>query len=242
MEQSFVEDFSARIPMPLTWPRVLLQVCLLQRQLDEAKSSLFNEWQDMMLADHPAMDPVNWTIDVVDSAAQPNRDPRPIWADVIDDFSARVIHISHDVLVNFCQNRTRLRRLSGKAVIQLDQLESVAKEYDANHLMPESGTDDSPSPLLNWTRFEKLRLMELVVELGLEQDVYLPDELYGMYAYLKQLMIERLHRQLYFMRQCVRNRGRQAPRAQRYMEDGIGKFLRLQLWLVNSVHWVSSHC
>lgn len=36
-------------------------------------------------------------------------------------------------------------------------------------------------PLSSWTYYQKLRQMEWIVQLGFEQDIYLPDELSGMY-------------------------------------------------------------
>ena len=36
-------------------------------------------------------------------------------------------------------------------------------------------------PLSSWTYYQKLRQMQWIVQLGFEQEIYLPDELAGMY-------------------------------------------------------------
>ena len=40
------------------------------------------------------------------------------------------------------------------------------------------------TPLTSWIYFYKLRQMEWIIQLGFELDIYLPDEIAGMYWYV----------------------------------------------------------
>ena len=47
-------------------------------------------------------------------------------------------------------------------------------------------------PLSSWTYYQKLRQMEWIAQLGFEQDIYLPDELAGMYRSASPHLFETL--------------------------------------------------
>lgn len=55
---------------------------------------------------------------------------------------------------------------------------SETDEFDKtlNRLSP-----DALYPLSTWVYHQKLQVMEAIVQLGFELDIYLPDELAGMY-------------------------------------------------------------
>lgn len=94
-----------------------------------------------------------------------------------------------------CQNRCRIRRAFAQSIVIIDGLQAEAEIIDADiHNISKSATykfaGSEPLqfyPLAAWVYFHKLRMMEWVVQLGFELEVYLPDELAGVYAFLDHL-------------------------------------------------------
>ena len=96
-----------------------------------------------------------------------------------------------DLYGNLCQNRSRLRRILCRSVLDWDTLQAESEEIDSelSKITKEAPVQlqNGPGyafPLSSWVYHCKLRLMELAMLLGFELDVYPLHELDGMYWYL----------------------------------------------------------
>lgn len=139
------------------------------------------------------LDPNNDNIEVTS-------DPRFAMAHQMELFRQRAAQSYLDVFRAFCQNRCRVRRTLCHAIQdweavqadaeEVDQLLQVAFEEKPIVYQPSLGGNASQAyqlPLSSWAYLYKLRLMEWIVQLGFELEVYQPDELAGMYWYLSYL-------------------------------------------------------
>lgn len=139
------------------------------------------------------LDPANDRIEVIN-------DPRFAIAHQMEIFRQRAAQSYLDVFRAFCQNRCRVRRTLCHAIQDWEAVQADAEEVDQllQHALeekpivytPSLGGDPSDAyslPLSSWAYLYKLRLMEWIVQLGFELEVYQPDELAGMYWYLSYL-------------------------------------------------------
>lgn len=55
------------------------------------------------------------------------------------------------------------------------------KTEQLDEVLNQLSTETVNFPLSTWTYHQKLRTMEWIVQLGFELDLYLPDEIAGMY-------------------------------------------------------------
>ena len=146
--------------------------------------------------------PASALLDRANDEIEAVQDPRFAVAQQMELFRQRAAHPYLDVLRTFCQNRCRVRRTLCHVVKAWDSLQVDANELDhiiqtriAEHTArhPQSPSvfarpvDTFPQPLTSWTSVNKLRLMELIVQMGFELEVYQSDELAGMYWYLRYL-------------------------------------------------------
>lgn len=76
------------------------------------------------------------------------------------------------------------------SIVSYDRLQSDVEVLDND--LHQLSTDMVNFPLTTWIYHLKLRQMEWVVQLGFEQDIYLPDELGGMYLWLERLAASRV--------------------------------------------------
>lgn len=113
-----------------------------------------------------------------------------------------------DIFRTFCQNRCRIRRtlchlirdwenlqMDGEDIDQILQVKT--KERPLVHRASMMSNNSQPIEsyalaLSSWTYLYKLRLMETIVQLGFELEVYQADEHLGMYWYLNYLAKGRL--------------------------------------------------
>ncbi|TRX89424.1 hypothetical protein FHL15_009722 [Xylaria flabelliformis] len=122
-------------------------------------------------------------------------DPRNKVASAMEVFRQRIADVYLDLLRMLCQNRCRTRRLLCHHIQEWDMLETDVGEIEERLQEPlrevsqgaYQGEESTYHPLLSWVYLYKLRQMEWVVQLGFELRVYQPDELMGMYYYLKRL-------------------------------------------------------
>lgn len=142
------------------------------------------------------LDPAN------DKVESPN-DPRFAIAHQMEIFRQRAAQSYLDVFRAFCQNRCRVRRTLCHAIQDWEAVQADGEEldgllqlaldekpmaYQSNFAGSGSGPAETYSlPLSSWAYLYKLRLMEWIVQLGFELEVYQPDELAGMYWYLSYL-------------------------------------------------------
>jgi hypothetical protein len=119
-------------------------------------------------------------------------------------------------------NRSRTRRVLCHSIVIWDGLQAEAEDIDTGvreltheHPILDSNISSEPLymfPFSSWAYFQKLRQMEMIVQLGFELDIYEPHELTGMYVYLQIVSEARLHH-------LQRMKGFLTRQAQQYMSD-----------------------
>lgn len=146
--------------------------------------------------------PCSRLLDPANDAVEAVQDPRFAIAHQMEIFRQRAAQAYLDIFRAFCQNRPRIRRTLCHSTQDWETVQADAEEIDQllqvqieeqpmayQHTGgPPGGVDPAYSlPLSSWSYLYKLRLMEWIVQLGLELQVYQPDELAGMYWYLSYL-------------------------------------------------------
>ena len=138
------------------------------------------------------LDPANDNVEAI-------HDPRFAIAHQMEIFRQRAAQSYLDIFRAFCQNRCRVRRTLCHSIQDWETVQIDAEEIDQllqvqleeKPMVPETlGSGSEPAyslPLSSWAYLYKLRLMEWIVQLGFELEVYQMDELAGMYWYLSYL-------------------------------------------------------
>ncbi|KAH6900172.1 Mak10 subunit, NatC N-terminal acetyltransferase-domain-containing protein [Thelonectria olida] len=193
--QTFVCTFQAKKPQPLVFVRTLLQTFLFNEMEILGSMSIRQIMDDdfsiVSLPANPRLDRANDEIEAVN-------DPRFVMSQQMELFRQRAAQPFLDVLRTFCQNRCRVRRTLCHIIRDWEALQVDAEEIDE---LIQNKTKEVPLrlrmngtiiqtfslPLSSWTYLYKLRLMEWIVQLGFELEVYQPDEYAGMYWYLNFL-------------------------------------------------------
>ncbi|KAF2397061.1 Mak10-domain-containing protein [Trichodelitschia bisporula] len=190
--EAFLCAFNARNPEPLPYARACLSAPLFRCEDAEFEMLLRKDLSETLLPDDPVLDPVNWTVEAPVAAGRPG-DRRYETARVINDFTGHVVRMNGGYIDYFralCSNRCRLRRNLRHVANALDDLQrNEAPRLDA--ALAELTPLTPPSPLTSWTYLLKLKTMQWIVQLGFELDIYLPDEMAGMYWFLAKLARER---------------------------------------------------
>jgi hypothetical protein len=141
--------------------------------------------------------PCSTLLDRANDNIEAVNDPRYAIAHQMELFRQRAAQSYLDVFRAFCQNRCRVRRTLCHAIQDWEGVQADAEEVDQ---LLQVAIDEKPLsypqysarptyslPLSSWAYHYKLRLMEWIVQLGFELEVYQPDELAGMYWYLSYL-------------------------------------------------------
>ncbi|KAK5997018.1 Embryonic growth-associated-like protein [Cladobotryum mycophilum] len=200
---TFVSQFQAKKPQPLIYIRTLLQTFLFDAMEVLGSMSirqlLDDDFSTITLPASPYLDRDNDEVEAV-------QDVRYVMAQQTELFRTRAAQPFLDILRTTCQNRCRVRRTLCHLIRDWESLQVDAEEIDQilqvktkeQHIMYRPSMSSTPIesfslPLSSWTYLYKLRLMELIVQLGFELEVYQPDELAGMYWYLNYLSKSRLH-------------------------------------------------
>lgn len=141
--------------------------------------------------------PCSRLLDPLNDEIELPSDPRFIIAQQMELFRQRVAQSYLDIFRAFCQNRCRIRRTLCHSIQDWETVQVDAEEIDqqlapyAQDIPVSWPRPSSPPaqrlPLSSWAYLYKLRLMEWIVQLGFELDIYAPDELAGMYWYLSHL-------------------------------------------------------
>ncbi|KAL1602502.1 N-alpha-acetyltransferase, non-catalitic subunit [Paraconiothyrium brasiliense] len=186
--QSFLWMFASRHPAPLTYSRSYLSNILFDPYILNAPVSLpLEDVKSFVFHESPILDPANWALSPPRNPLMP-KPPRLQFALLIDEFVERVGQPYLDLWVALGQNRCRLRRMLTHVIIAWDMLQQDAVFVDADlvsHALQLNISEEvMNSPLLTWVYIKKLWMIEKVVILGFEQDIYLPDEYAGMYYFL----------------------------------------------------------
>lgn len=189
----FLLAFSARKPEPLPYARSCVSGALLNHH-DYFWDKLFKKDLELtVLPDSEVLDPANWTIETPLSASTPNL--RYEMAKLIDTYIQRALPDFGgymDFWKALSSNRCRLRRVLTHVVLGLDELQREGDDMDS---ILESYVEDVETimedGLFKWAYHQKLRVMEWIVQLGFELDIYLSDELAGMYWLLASISRQR---------------------------------------------------
>ncbi|CAK7209415.1 N-alpha-acetyltransferase, non-catalitic subunit [Sporothrix curviconia] len=197
---SFVLTFQAKKPQPLAYIRTLVQSFIFAENIMLGEHSIREIMDDdlaiVVLPANMVLDPINDEIEAV-------QDPRFALAKQMEEFRIRCFPSYLEIFRTLCQNRSRCRRMMCHVLQEWEQVQMDAEEIDnlvqsalneipGNSLLAGSSPADSPLPLSSWAFLYKLRLMEWVVQLGFELEIYQPDELAGMYWYLSYLSKRRV--------------------------------------------------
>lgn len=186
---TYFMHFSARRPTPLPYSRSLLQSLLMKdmKVLGRMplKCILFDDIQELAYPVKELLDPKNFEVEAPQS-------PKYQIAKRMDWFVERAGRSYIELYRNFCQNRARLRRILCKAVLDWDSLQVESEEIDSElrDFTNEAPVHTRDGPLYSfslssWVYHYKLRIMELIILLGFELDIFPLHEFDGMYWYLQ---------------------------------------------------------
>lgn len=161
----------------------------MERSNEDFEKFLREDLEELVFPQEIVMDPINWTIEEPRNPLIP-KDRRLLMAEIITDFTAKTVPYYYDIWNSLCQNRCRTRRLMCNNIQNWNSLQELTEPLDED--LHELAPDVLEYPLSRWILHHKLQQMEWIVLLGFEQDVYLPDELAGMYWWLRQISLERV--------------------------------------------------
>ncbi|KAJ4350984.1 N-alpha-acetyltransferase, non-catalitic subunit, partial [Neurospora sp. IMI 360204] len=190
---NFVFHFQAQKPQPLVYIRCLLQNLLFKEMVLLDRLSIRQVMDDdlsiVVMPAHELLDPNNDLVEAPHSA-------RFAIAHQMELFRKRAAQAYIDIFRVLCQNRCRVRRMFCHLIqdweqIQLDaedidqllqiQIDEKPLAYQSQTTLTLGSEPGYSLPLSSWAYLYKLRLMEWIVQLGFELEVYAPDELAGMY-------------------------------------------------------------
>ena len=187
--KTYFMHFGARRPAPLPYTRSLAQ-SLFMKDVKiigkmPPKCILFDDLSELCYPIQELLDPANFE-------AEAPQSPQFQIARRMDWFVERAGKAYINLYRDFCQNRSRLRRILCKSVLDWDSLQVEAEEID-NEIRTFTQeaplqTHDGPQysfSLSSWVYHYKLHLMETIVLLGFELDIFPLHEFAGMYWYLQ---------------------------------------------------------
>ncbi|KAF2024721.1 amino-acid N-acetyltransferas-like protein subunit Mak10 [Setomelanomma holmii] len=193
--QSFLWYFASRLPPPLAYARSYLATLLFHADVLQSSVSLpLADIKSLVFPSSPVLHPMNWTFSPPRNPMLP-KPPRLQMAILIDDFVDRTGQPYMDLWVALGQNRCRLRRMLTHVIIAWDMLQADASLVDTEiqAAAVEAGVADQVMEfsISTWTYHKKLWMIEKILLLGFEQDVFLPDEYAGMYLFLSLIATRR---------------------------------------------------
>ncbi|KAF1918038.1 amino-acid N-acetyltransferas-like protein subunit Mak10 [Ampelomyces quisqualis] len=193
--QSFLWYFASRTPPPLAYARSYLATLLFHPDVLQSSISLpLTDIKTLVFPSSPILDPSNWAYSPPRNPMLP-KPPRLELALLIDDFVDRCGQPYMDLWVALGQNRCRLRRMLTHVIIGWDMLQSDASlvDTDMQRVSEELGLSDQvlECSVSTWAYAKKLWMIEKIILLSFEQDIYLPDEFSGMYLFLSLIATRR---------------------------------------------------
>ncbi|KAL5121539.1 N-alpha-acetyltransferase, non-catalitic subunit [Pleosporales sp. CAS-2024a] len=193
--QSFLWYFASRSPPPLAYARSYLASLLFHPDVLHASVPLpLVDLRTLVFPSSSVLDASNWACSPPRDARLP-KPPRLQLAMLIDEFIDRSGSPYMNFWVALGQNRCRLRRMLTHVIAEWDMFQGEAAAVDEDiHL----AADELQIPdqvlafsLSTWCYHKKLWMIEKVLLLGFEQDIYLPDEFAGMYLFLSLIATRR---------------------------------------------------
>jgi hypothetical protein len=194
--QSFLWAFASRTPAPLAYARSYLASLLFHPEILNTSVSLpVTDMRSLVFPASPFLDPTNWTLSPPRNPMVPKH-PRLQFALLMDEFVDRAGQPYLDLWVALGQNRCRLRRMLTHVVVGWDLLQADASLVDTDlaGAAEELGVSSQvlDFSLSTWVYHRKLWMIEKIILLSFEQEVYLPDEYAAMYLFL-HLISSRRH-------------------------------------------------
>ncbi|KAH7058945.1 Mak10 subunit, NatC N-terminal acetyltransferase-domain-containing protein [Macrophomina phaseolina] len=186
---SYIWEFNSRRPQPLSYSRACLANLVFGNPNEMYEELLRKELEELVMPKDAVLDPVNWSFETSQNPLVPT-DKRAIMASLVNDFTNRTSQNYLEVLTSLCQNRCRTRRMLCHNLVAFNNLESDIQVLDQE--LHQVTDDILPYPFASWTYHMKLRQMEWIVQLGFEQEIYLPDERAGMYWWLSSISASRV--------------------------------------------------
>ncbi|KAI3341610.1 Mak10 subunit, NatC N-terminal acetyltransferase-domain-containing protein [Ustulina deusta] len=189
---NFILIFQAQKPQPLAFIRTMLQNLLFRDMVVLGRFSIRQLLDhDLCVSVLPCGPHFDRSFDEVEVMS----DPRHKVASAMEVFRHRVADPYFDLLRLLSQNRCRVRRTLCHHIQTWEALETDVEDIEEHLQAPINDVthgaypEEEPAyfPLSTWAYLFKLRQMEWIVQLGFELRVYQPDELAGMYYYLKRL-------------------------------------------------------
>ncbi|KAI0156424.1 Mak10-domain-containing protein [Xylariaceae sp. FL1272] len=186
---NFILAFQAQKPQPTPFIRTILQNLLFKDMVVLGRFSIRqlidHDVGILVLPSSPHLERGNDDVEIP-------TDPRHLISSQMEIFRQRVADAYLDTFRFLCQNRCRIRRTLCHHIQEWDAMEADVGEIEERlkgplSEIPQPGQDPTFLPLTSWAYIYKLQQMEWVVQLGFELTVYQPDELAGMYYYLKRL-------------------------------------------------------
>jgi hypothetical protein len=205
--QSFLWAFGSRTPTPLPYSRSYLSTILFHPDILNTSTSLpLTDLKSLVFPVSPILDPMNWTLSPPRNRLLP-KPPRLQLALLIDEFVERAGQPYLEFWIALGQNSCRLRRMLTHVIVAWDLLQIDAALVDEDlmttcqHLRIKDEVLENP--LTTWVYTKKLWMIEKVVLLGFEQDIYLPDEYAAMYYFLHTIASTRKA----LLEQCIEHLG-----------------------------------
>jgi hypothetical protein len=193
--QSFLWYFASRSPPPMAYARSYLATLLFHPDVLQSAVSLpLVDVKTLVLPASPVLDPSNWAFSPPRNPML-EKPPRLRLAMLIDDFVDRSGQPYMDLWVALGQNRCRLRRMLTHVIIGWDMLQADASIFDTD--MQDAASEVGVAEQIlefsvsTWAYYKKLWMVEKILLLGFEQDIYLPDEFAGMYLFLSLIATRR---------------------------------------------------
>ncbi|KAG6021881.1 hypothetical protein E4U41_002371 [Claviceps citrina] len=200
--QSFVQMFLSKKPQPMVYVRTLLQTFLFN-DMEILGSMSYRQLIDDNLSIITL--PAHVLLDRDNDEVEAPQDPRFVMSQQMELFRQRAAQPFLDIFRTACQNRCRVRRTLCHLIRDWESLQVDAEDIDQilqvatqeePVMQPSPGglnpVETYSLPLSSWTYLYKLLLMEAIVQLGFELQIYQVDEMAGMYWYLNYLAKSRL--------------------------------------------------
>lgn len=186
---SYIWEFNSRKPQPLSYSRACLANLVFGNPNEMYEELLRKELEELVMPKDAVLDPVNWSFESSQNPLVPT-DRRAVMASLVNDFTNRTAQNYLEVLTSLCQNRCRTRRMLCHNLVAFNNLESDIQVLDQE--LHQVTDDILLYPFTSWVYHMKLRQMEWIVQLGFEQEIYLPDERAGMYWWLSSISASRV--------------------------------------------------
>ncbi|KAI5800268.1 Mak10 subunit, NatC N-terminal acetyltransferase-domain-containing protein [Peziza echinospora] len=190
---NFLMRFTTRRITPSTYVRCSLQCLLVQNWMVvgkiHIKEYIMDDIRELTCPIPELFDPLNDAAEAPQSAEY-NISRRKDW------FLEKAMNLILGLFQRLCMNRPRVRRSLCHALVEFDTFQSSAEKIDSDlrqftNEPPLLGLDSEDEetfqyPLSSWVFHYKLKIMELVVLLGFELEIYQPYEYAGMYWQVQQ--------------------------------------------------------